>query len=104
MKLTRILKKKSLIYLKCSGVRGLWTTRALLAGNSENSEKIANDAENAEKNNNQKCKEKMSSSSSESEEEYEKNIKTKILSASLSFVNAFGWSQQAISAGKFSID
>lgn len=35
----------------------------------------------------------------ESDEEYEKNIKAKILIASLKFVHDLGWSQQAISAG-----
>lgn len=37
----------------------------------------------------------------ESDEDYEKNIKKNILSASLNFVNEYGWSQQAISAGNF---
>lgn len=39
----------------------------------------------------------------ESDEEYEKNIKTKILDASLKFVPDLGWSKQAISAGNLDI-
>jgi len=35
----------------------------------------------------------------ENDEEYEKNIKLKILEASLKFVPDMGWSKQAISAG-----
>lgn len=43
------------------------------------------------------------SSNTESDETYEKDIKTKILNASLNFVHDLGWSQQAISAGAESI-
>ncbi|XP_066592820.1 glomulin-like [Prorops nasuta] len=39
----------------------------------------------------------------ESDKEYEENIKTKILTASLKYVNDFGWSQEAISAGAESV-
>lgn len=38
----------------------------------------------------------------ENDEEYEKNIKIKILGASLKFVPDMGWSKQAISAGNSS--
>ncbi|XP_033211839.1 ubiquinone biosynthesis protein COQ9, mitochondrial [Belonocnema kinseyi] len=65
--------------------RSLWTSRALL---SEQSKNASTDE---------------TSSNSESEEDYEKNIKSKILSASLKFVHDYGWSQQAISAGAESI-
>lgn len=67
------------------GFRRLWTSRALLADQSENDS-------------NRKT-EPQQSTHEESDEEYEKNIKTKILGASLKFVPDMGWSKQAISAG-----
>lgn len=71
------------------GFRRLWTSRALLADQSENdSNKKAGPQQ---------------STHEESDEEYEKNIKTKILGASLKFVPDMGWSKQAISAGAESI-
>jgi len=42
---------------------------------------------------------KTESAHEETDEEYEKNIKTKILDASVKFVPDMGWSKQAISAG-----
>ncbi|KMQ97454.1 ubiquinone biosynthesis protein mitochondrial [Lasius niger] len=69
--------------------RRLWTSRALLADQSENDS-------------NRKT-EPQQSTHEESDEEYEKNIKTKILGASLKFVPDMGWSKQAISAGAESI-
>jgi ubiquinone biosynthesis protein COQ9 len=42
---------------------------------------------------------KIESAHEETDEEYEKNIKTKILDASVKFVPNMGWSKQAISAG-----
>lgn len=73
--------------LSVSGIRSLWTSRALLADQTEknNQQGQNNDFKN------------------ESDEEYEKNIKTKILNASLNYVHNLGWSQQAISAGAESI-
>jgi len=68
------------------GFRRLWTSRALLIDQSEND--------------NNKKKEPQHE---ETDEEYEKNIKTKILGASLKFVPEMGWSKQAISAGKSTI-
>ncbi|XP_078042069.1 ubiquinone biosynthesis protein COQ9, mitochondrial-like isoform X2 [Augochlora pura] len=68
-----------------NGFRRLWTCRVLLAEQAENAAAQ------------QSCQNK------ESDEEYEKNIKSKILSASLKFVHDLGWSQQAISAGAESI-
>ncbi|XP_072754495.1 ubiquinone biosynthesis protein COQ9, mitochondrial [Anoplolepis gracilipes] len=72
-----------------NGFRRLWTSRALLADQSEND--------------NNKKTEPQQSAHEESDEEYEKNIKTKILGASLKFVPDMGWSKQAISAGAESI-
>ncbi|KOC63153.1 Ubiquinone biosynthesis protein COQ9, mitochondrial, partial [Habropoda laboriosa] len=69
------------------GFRSLWTCRALLADQAENV--------NAQQANQEHSK--------ESDEEYEKNIKSKILDASLKYVHDLGWSQQAISAGAESI-
>ncbi|XP_070151044.1 ubiquinone biosynthesis protein COQ9, mitochondrial [Polyergus mexicanus] len=71
------------------GFRRLWTSRALLVDQSENDS--------------DKKTEPQQSIHEESDEEYEKNIKTKILGASLKFVPDMGWSQQAISAGAESI-
>lgn len=71
--------------LSVSGFRSLWTSRALLSDQSLNAST------------------EETSTNNESEEEYEKNIKSKILSASLKFVQDYGWSQQAISAGAESI-
>lgn len=71
------------------GFRRLWTSRALLSDQSEND--------------NNKKKESQQFIHEETDEEYEKNIKTKILGASLKFVPEMGWSKQAISAGKFTI-
>ncbi|XP_074096624.1 glomulin-like [Cotesia typhae] len=62
--------------------RNLWTSRLLLASHLPIVEGSKKDGFKFE-----------------SEEEYEKNIKIKILSASLPFVNEFGWSRQTISAG-----
>ncbi|XP_044584032.1 glomulin-like [Cotesia glomerata] len=62
--------------------RSLWTSRLLLASHLPIVEGSKKDGFKFE-----------------SEEEYEKNIKIKILSASLPFVNEFGWSRQTISAG-----
>ncbi|XP_011863444.1 PREDICTED: ubiquinone biosynthesis protein COQ9, mitochondrial [Vollenhovia emeryi] len=69
--------------------RRLWTSRTLLADQSEND-------------NNRKA-ESQESIHEETDEEYEKNIKIKILNASLQFVPDMGWSKQAISAGAESI-
>lgn len=71
-----------------NGFRSLWTSRASLLDQSEsgNSQNVGQEH-----------------SSRESDEEYEKNIKAKILTASLKFVHDLGWSQQAISAGAESI-
>ncbi|XP_071634573.1 ubiquinone biosynthesis protein COQ9, mitochondrial-like isoform X2 [Temnothorax longispinosus] len=74
--------------LAVAGFRCLWTSRALLVDQSEN------DNRNAEP---------QQSGHEENDEEYEKNIKTKILSASLKFVPDMGWSKQAISAGAESV-
>lgn len=65
------------------GFRSLWTCRALATNKTKNA---TTQQSNQEQN-------------KESDEEYEKNIKTKILNASLKFVHNLGWSQQAISAG-----
>ncbi|CAK9829074.1 Ubiquinone biosynthesis protein COQ9, mitochondrial [Anthophora retusa] len=73
--------------LSVNGFRSLWTCRALLA---EQNEYV-----NAQQANQEHSK--------ESDEEYEKNIKSKILDASLKYVHDLGWSQQAISAGAESI-
>lgn len=70
-----------------SGFRRLWTSRTLLADQSENDNNKA---------------EPQQSVHEETDEEYEKNIKIKILSASLKFVPDMGWSKQAISAGNLS--
>lgn len=67
------------------GFRCLWTSRTLQADQFENE-------------NNRKT-ESQQSAHEESDEEYEKNIKIKILGASLKFVPDMGWSKQAISAG-----
>lgn len=77
-----ILKIDLLILL---GFRRLWTSRTLLADQSENESN--------------KKTESQQSTYEESDEEYETNIKTKILGASLKFVPDMGWSKQAISAG-----
>jgi len=66
------------------GFRHLWTSRTLLADQSENINKK---------------EEPQQSIQEENDEEYEKNIKIKILGASLKFVPDMGWSKQAISAG-----
>lgn len=71
-----------------SGFRRLWTSRALLADQSESDNRKA---------------ESQQSIHEENDEEYEKNIKIKILGASLKFVPDMGWSKQAISAGAESI-
>ncbi|XP_012227820.1 ubiquinone biosynthesis protein COQ9, mitochondrial isoform X2 [Linepithema humile] len=55
-------------------------------------------ADQFENENNRKT-ESQQSAHEESDEEYEKNIKIKILGASLKFVPDMGWSKQAISAG-----
>ncbi|XP_003702061.1 ubiquinone biosynthesis protein COQ9, mitochondrial [Megachile rotundata] len=70
-----------------NGFRSLWTCRTLLTNQTEDG--------NTQQTNQQCTK--------ESEEEYEKNIKSKILAASLKYVHDLGWSQQAISAGAESI-
>lgn len=71
------------------GFRRLWTSKALLADQSENdSDKKTGPQQSIHE---------------ESDEEYEKNIETKILGASLKFVPDMGWSKQAISAGAESI-
>jgi len=49
--------------------------------------------------NDNKKEEPQQSIHEENDEEYEKNIKIKILGASLKFVPDMGWSKQAISAG-----
>lgn len=67
------------------GFRRLWTSRALLIDQCEND--------------NNKKTESQQFIHEESDEEYEKNIKTKILGASLKFVPEMGWTKQAISAG-----
>ncbi|XP_034176179.1 ubiquinone biosynthesis protein COQ9, mitochondrial isoform X3 [Osmia lignaria lignaria] len=72
-----------------NGFRSLWTCKTLLSNQTEN----ANTQQTSKEYTN--CK--------ESDEEYEKNIKTKILAASLKYVHDLGWSQQAISAGAESI-
>lgn len=72
------------------GFRRLWTSRALLADQSEND--------------NNKKTGPQQSTHEESDEEYEKHIKTKILGASLKFVPDMGWSKQAISAGNLICD
>ncbi|XP_012543174.1 ubiquinone biosynthesis protein COQ9, mitochondrial [Monomorium pharaonis] len=71
-----------------AGFRHLWTSRALPAAQSENDNKK---------------EESQQSIHEENDEEYEKNIKIKILGASLQFVPNMGWSKQAISAGAESI-
>ncbi|XP_018341494.1 PREDICTED: ubiquinone biosynthesis protein COQ9, mitochondrial [Trachymyrmex septentrionalis] len=71
-----------------TGFRRLWTSRALLADQFENNNRKAES---------QQC------THEENDEEYEKNIKLKILGASLKFVPDMGWSKQAISAGAESI-
>lgn len=68
------------------GFRCLWTSRALLADQFENDNRKA---------------EPQQFTHEENDEEYEKNIKLKILGASLKFVPDMGWSKQAISAGNF---
>lgn len=65
------------------GFRSLWTCRALLSDQTVNV--------NAQQSSQEQSR--------ESDEEYEKNIKSKILVASLAYVHDLGWSQQAISAG-----
>ncbi|XP_032669585.1 ubiquinone biosynthesis protein COQ9, mitochondrial-like isoform X3 [Odontomachus brunneus] len=75
--------------LSTAGFRRLWTSRALLADQFEND--INKKAES------------QHTAREESDEEYEKNIKTKILDASLIFVSELGWSKQAITAGAESI-
>jgi len=74
--------------LAAAGFRRLWTSRALLVDQSENDNRKA---------------EPQQSIHEENDEEYEKNIKIKILNASLKFVPDMGWSKQAISAGAESI-
>lgn len=55
-------------------------------------------ADQLENENNRKT-ESQQSAHEENDGEYEKNIKIKILNASLKFVPDMGWSKQAISAG-----
>ncbi|XP_011646126.1 ubiquinone biosynthesis protein COQ9, mitochondrial [Pogonomyrmex barbatus] len=74
--------------LVAASCRRLWTSRTLLA-------------DQIEKDNVRK--ESQESTYEENDEEYEKNIKIKILGASLKFVPDMGWSKQAISAGAESI-
>ncbi|KZC04979.1 Ubiquinone biosynthesis protein COQ9, mitochondrial, partial [Dufourea novaeangliae] len=69
------------------GFRSLWTCRILLAEQTKNTT----------------TQQSSQDQSKDSDEDYEKNIKSKILSASLKFVHDLGWSQQAISAGAESI-
>lgn len=71
-----------------SGFRSLWTDRQLLTSKNERS----NSHEANQETNN-----------IESDETYEKNIKSRILDASLNFVPELGWSQETISAGAESI-
>ncbi|XP_053970470.1 ubiquinone biosynthesis protein COQ9, mitochondrial-like isoform X2 [Hylaeus volcanicus] len=73
--------------LSINGFRCLWTCRALLVDQTENAT----------------AQQSSQEQSKESDEDYEKNIKSKILSASLEFVHDLGWSHQAISAGAESI-
>ncbi|XP_076763751.1 ubiquinone biosynthesis protein COQ9, mitochondrial [Xylocopa sonorina] len=73
--------------LSINGFRSLWTCRALLTDQTDNI-------------NTQQSSQEYSK---ENEEEYERNIKSKILAASLKYVHDLGWSQQAISAGAESI-
>lgn len=73
--------------LSVSGIRSLWTSRALLADQTETNNQQGRSHE----------------SNNETDEEYEKNIKSKILNASLKYIHDLGWSQQAISAGAESI-
>ena len=73
--------------LSVNGIRSLWTCRALYAEQTENFSTQQSPQEQ----------------SKESDDEYERNIKAKILTASLKFVHDLGWSQQAISAGAESI-
>ncbi|XP_012257552.1 ubiquinone biosynthesis protein COQ9, mitochondrial [Athalia rosae] len=68
--------------------RGFWTSKALRIDQAQ--KVAAHDAESE-------------SSANESDGEYEKNIKTKILSAAMAFVPDLGWSKRAISAGAESI-
>lgn len=70
--------------LSTTGFRCLWTSRALQNDQFKN--------ETDKKTESQSARE-------ENDEEYEKNIKIKILGASLKFVPDMGWSKQAISAG-----
>lgn len=56
-------------------------------------------ADQSENGNNRKAEQSLHE---ENDEEYEKNIKIKILGASLKFVPNMGWSKQAISAGNLS--
>ncbi|XP_031827881.1 ubiquinone biosynthesis protein COQ9, mitochondrial isoform X1 [Nomia melanderi] len=79
-----LLMRKS---LSINGFRSLWTSRVLLTGQTENAT----------------TQQSGQDQNKESDEDYEKNIKSKILSASLQFVHDLGWSQQAISAGAESI-
>lgn len=72
-------------WLVSIGFRSLWTSRVLLTGQTENAT----------------TQQSGQDQNKESDEDYEKNIKSKILSASLQFVHDLGWSQQAISAGNF---
>lgn len=65
------------------GFRSLWTCRVLFNDQTKNDTQKSN----------QKYR------NNESEEEYEKNIKLKILEASLKYVHDLGWSHKAISAG-----
>lgn len=56
-------------------------------------------AEGFENNDSNKKAESHQSAHEENDEEYEKNIKIKILDASVKFVPDMGWSKRAISAG-----
>ncbi|CAD1475579.1 unnamed protein product, partial [Heterotrigona itama] len=67
--------------------RRLWTCRVLLTNQLENDQQQSSQEHDGKEN----------------DEEYEKNIKMKILAASLKYVHDLGWSQQAISAGAESI-
>ncbi|XP_076286019.1 ubiquinone biosynthesis protein COQ9, mitochondrial isoform X2 [Lasioglossum baleicum] len=75
--------------LSINGFRSIWTCRVLLAEQTNNA---TTNAQHSSQDHNK-----------ESDEDYEKNIKSKILYASLKFVHDLGWSQQAISAGAESI-
>ncbi|XP_017885913.1 ubiquinone biosynthesis protein COQ9, mitochondrial isoform X2 [Ceratina calcarata] len=73
--------------LSVNGFRSLWTCRALLKDQAENVSAQQSSQDHGK----------------DSDEEYEKNIKSKILDASLNYVHDLGWSQKAISAGAESI-